>query len=94
MRYRTHHDKADFLYSNPVVYACLWEVEQKEEYMGVARNKNIFSIMQVSARMLVSLKELIHKFYPQILMDFLDKRAENFCPSGVDRCECVLAPGL
>merc|ERR1739844_655355 len=26
-------------------------------------------------------------------MDFLDKRVENFCPSGIDRCECVHAPG-
>ena len=26
-------------------------------------------------------------------MDFMDKRVENACPSGIDRCECVHAPG-
>ena len=31
---------------------------------------------------------------PQVLLDYLDKRVENFCPSGIDRCECVQAPGL
>ena len=32
-------------------------------------------------------------FDPLVLMEYLDKRVENFCPSGIDKCECVQAPG-
>ena len=30
---------------------------------------------------------------PQDLLDYIDKRVENFCPTGFDKCECVHAPG-
>ena len=33
-------------------------------------------------------------FDPLVLMEYLDKRVENFCPSGIEKCECVQAPGL
>ena len=32
-------------------------------------------------------------FDPEVFMDYLDKRVEEACPSGIDRCECVHAPG-
>ena len=31
---------------------------------------------------------------PQDLLDYIDKRVENFCPTGFERCECVHAPGM
>ena len=30
---------------------------------------------------------------PQDLLDYIDKRVENFCPTGFEKCECVHAPG-
>ena len=30
---------------------------------------------------------------PDLFMDWMDKRLENFCPSGIDGCECVHEPG-
>ena len=30
---------------------------------------------------------------PDMFMDWMDKRLEEFCPSGIDRCECVHKPG-
>ena len=30
----------------------------------------------------------------EVFMDYIDKRLEDACPSGIDRCECVHAPGL
>ena len=30
---------------------------------------------------------------PDLFMDWMDKRLEEFCPSGIDRCECVHKPG-